>query len=126
VTPANGSKLAYEALQLLASSNGSHIIQPIGRTSFTEPRKILAYVLARPLSTQSTQQIFIKATFQDDDDMNKRSAPGGTSVVSPPKKRKTDNVQKYYAVQAGFQPGVYMTYAECSAQTAGFKGAVCE
>lgn len=58
--------------------------------------------------------------------MNKRAAPGGTSAVSPPKKRKTDNVQKFYAVQAGFRTGVYMTYAECSAQTAGFKGAVCE
>lgn len=58
--------------------------------------------------------------------MNKRPAPGGASAASPPKKRKTDNVQKFYAVQAGFHPGVYMTYGECSAQTAGFKGAVCE
>ncbi|KAG8407499.1 hypothetical protein J3459_022552 [Metarhizium acridum] len=56
--------------------------------------------------------------------MNKRAAPGVNATASPPKKRKTDNVQKFYAVQAGFRPGVYMTYAECSAQTAGFKGAV--
>ncbi|KHN98254.1 RNase H domain protein [Metarhizium album ARSEF 1941] len=56
--------------------------------------------------------------------MNKRAAPGLNATTSPPKKRKTDNVQKFYAVQAGFRPGVYMTYAECSAQTAGFKGAV--
>ncbi|KZZ91485.1 RNase H domain protein [Moelleriella libera RCEF 2490] len=56
--------------------------------------------------------------------MNKRSAPVGASTITPPKKRKTDNPPKFYAVQAGFRPGVYLTYAECSAQTAGFKGAV--
>ncbi|KAH7040500.1 uncharacterized protein B0I36DRAFT_344235 [Microdochium trichocladiopsis] len=42
------------------------------------------------------------------------------------KKRKLDpSAQKYYAVKAGKQPGVYLTWAECQAQTAGFKGAVC-
>jgi len=41
------------------------------------------------------------------------------------KKRKLDTAQKYYAVKAGFKPGVYLTYAECSEQTAGFKGALC-
>lgn len=42
------------------------------------------------------------------------------------KKRKLDPAaQKYYAVKAGKQPGVYLTWAECQAQTAGFKGAVC-
>ncbi|KAJ1338179.1 ribonuclease HI [Microdochium nivale] len=41
------------------------------------------------------------------------------------KKRKLDPAaQKYYAVKAGKQPGVYLTWAECQAQTAGFKGAV--
>ncbi|KAG5920621.1 hypothetical protein E4U61_007626 [Claviceps capensis] len=52
----------------------------------------------------------------------KRSASG--SATAPSKKRKTDSGPKYYAVRAGFRPGVYLTYAECSAQTAGFKGAV--
>ncbi|KAG6038100.1 hypothetical protein E4U41_004550 [Claviceps citrina] len=56
--------------------------------------------------------------------MNKRSSSGRSPAATPPKKRKTDNGPKYYAVQAGFRPGVYLTYAECSAQTAGFKGAV--
>lgn len=40
------------------------------------------------------------------------------------KKRKTDGMQKFYAVRAGFVPGVYLTYPECQKQTAGFKGAV--
>ncbi|KAG6064034.1 hypothetical protein E4U16_000762, partial [Claviceps sp. LM84 group G4] len=52
----------------------------------------------------------------------KRLASG--SAAAPSKKRKTDSGPKYYAVRAGFRPGVYLTYAECSAQTAGFKGAV--
>lgn len=32
--------------------------------------------------------------------------------------------QKYYAVRVGRQPGIYQTWAECQAQTNGFKGAV--
>ncbi|KAH6608091.1 hypothetical protein Trco_004404 [Trichoderma cornu-damae] len=54
---------------------------------------------------------------------NKRQA-GSATASSLSKKRKMDNVQKYYAVRAGFAPGVYLTYSECQAQTAGFKGAV--
>lgn len=58
----------------------------------------------------------------------KRPAPSAAATSSPSssKKRKTDNVQKYYAVQVGFRPGVYLNYAECSQQTAGFKGALCK
>ncbi|KAJ6782767.1 hypothetical protein PWT90_06015 [Aphanocladium album] len=56
----------------------------------------------------------------------KRAAPSSSSAASPSasKKKKTDNVQKFYAVQVGFRPGVYTTYAECAQQTAGFKGAL--
>ena len=53
----------------------------------------------------------------------KRPAPG--SATTAPKKRKVDNGPKYYAVRAGFKPGVYENYSDCQAQTAGFKGAVC-
>lgn len=56
----------------------------------------------------------------------KRSVPGSAVVPNPSKKRKTDNIPKFYAVKAGFKPGVYATYAECQKQTAGFKGAVCK
>ncbi|KAH6999795.1 ribonuclease H-like domain-containing protein [Ilyonectria destructans] len=58
--------------------------------------------------------------------MNKRRAGAGATPASTgsSKKRKVDNVQKFYAVKAGFHPGVYLTYAECQLQTAGFKGAV--
>jgi hypothetical protein len=44
----------------------------------------------------------------------------------PGKKRKTDPaMQKFYAVRIGMRPGVYRTWEECQAQTAGFKGASC-
>lgn len=36
------------------------------------------------------------------------------------------NVQKYYAVRAGVRPGIYLTWHECQAQIAGFKGAQCK
>jgi hypothetical protein len=56
----------------------------------------------------------------------KRAAPAAAPAPAASKKRKTDGMQKFYAVKAGFKPGVYLTYVECQAQTAGFKGAVCE
>ncbi|KAI1418150.1 RnaseH-domain-containing protein [Hypoxylon sp. FL1857] len=47
------------------------------------------------------------------------SQPAKTS-----RKRKIDaDTQKYYAVRAGVKPGVYLTWAECQEQTAGFRGA---
>jgi ribonuclease HI len=56
--------------------------------------------------------------------MNKRrDAPA--AAQNPPKKRKMDNQPKFYAVKAGFRPGVYENYSDCQAQTAGFKGALC-
>ncbi|KAK8094511.1 RNase H domain protein [Apiospora hydei] len=40
------------------------------------------------------------------------------------KKRKADGpAEKFYAVRCGKSPGVYGTWAECQAQTAGFSGA---
>lgn len=56
----------------------------------------------------------------------KRPAPGTVSLPALNKKRKTDNMQKFYAVKAGFKPGVYLSYTDCQEQTAGFKGAVCK
>ncbi len=65
--------------------------------------------------------------------MNRKRAAPSSAVTAPSaaspsasKKRKTDNVPKFYAVQVGFRPGVYTTYAECAQQTAGFKGALCK
>ncbi|KAI5862328.1 hypothetical protein GGS23DRAFT_93466 [Durotheca rogersii] len=44
-------------------------------------------------------------------------APSRTS-----RKRKMDpDAQKYYAVRAGFKPGVYLTWPECQKQTAGYR-----
>lgn len=43
------------------------------------------------------------------------------------KKRKLgEGEQKFYAVRAGKEPGVYMSWKECQENTTGFKGASCE
>lgn len=61
----------------------------------------------------------------------KKIAPAqtGTSTATPQppsKKRKMDAAeQKYYAVRAGFKPGVYTSWAICRQQITGFKGAQC-
>lgn len=63
-------------------------------------------------------------------EMNRKRVATETAVPLPgsttPKKRKVEKEQKFYAVQIGFRPGVYMTYDECAKQTTGFKGAVCK
>ncbi|RYP14983.1 hypothetical protein DL765_005980 [Monosporascus sp. GIB2] len=54
--------------------------------------------------------------------VKKGQASGSTATTS--KKRKIDpNAQKYYAVRTGKRPGVYLTWNECQAQTAGYRGA---
>lgn len=54
----------------------------------------------------------------------KRPLVSSSSQVPGAKKRKTDPaMQKFYAVRIGMRPGVYRTWDECQAQTAGFKGA---
>ncbi|RFU76284.1 hypothetical protein TARUN_5987, partial [Trichoderma arundinaceum] len=84
------------------------------------------YELAAPGSSGSTFGFITDTTTLEimGSNSNKRSASSSAAAPSLSKKRKMDNVQKYYAVQAGFVPGVYLTYSECQAQTAGFKGAV--
>ena len=56
---------------------------------------------------------------------SKKATPAATAEP-PSKKRKMDATeQKYYAVRAGFKPGVYTTWAICQQQITGFKGAQC-
>ena len=51
-------------------------------------------------------------------------------MLSASRKRKLSDEKekevKYYAVRAGKEPGVYMTWAECQENITGFKGASCE
>ncbi|KAI1657431.1 hypothetical protein F4813DRAFT_76193 [Daldinia decipiens] len=54
------------------------------------------------------------------------SQPANATPAKISRKRKMDaDAQKYYAVRAGVNPGVYLTWAECQEQTAGFRGASC-
>lgn len=56
---------------------------------------------------------------------HKKAAPAAAAEPAS-KKRKVDATeQKYYAVRAGFKPGVYTTWAICQQQITGFKGAQC-
>lgn len=52
--------------------------------------------------------------------------PGTTASSAAGAKRKRVPAAKYYAVKAGFKPGIYYGWPECLAQITGYKGAVCE
>lgn len=102
------------------------------KTTHAAPKEARKYVLEAPFENLSDLFRFLiyDTTEISATNMTKgktvstagRTAPTSTSS----KKRKLEGVQKYYAVQVGKEPGVYLTYAECQAQTAGFKGAICK
>ncbi len=51
-------------------------------------------------------------------------APASSSTV--PQKRKGSSQVKFYAVRAGHNPGVYLSWKECEQNISGFKGAACK
>ncbi|KAJ5937184.1 Ribosomal protein L9/RNase H1 N-terminal [Penicillium verhagenii] len=55
-----------------------------------------------------------------------KASPAPKSTPSPATgiKRKRVPAAKYYAVKAGFKPGIYYGWPECLAQITGFKGAI--
>ncbi|KAJ5653193.1 Ribosomal protein L9/RNase H1N-terminal [Penicillium lividum] len=55
-----------------------------------------------------------------------KASPAPKSTPSPAAgiKRKRVPAAKYYAVKAGFKPGIYYGWPECLAQITGFKGAI--
>ncbi|KAI3586085.1 hypothetical protein IWW34DRAFT_717353 [Fusarium oxysporum f. sp. albedinis] len=59
--------------------------------------------------------------------VKKRNAPsGGFGAGSSSKMRKAAKGTKFYAVKTGREPGIYLNYEACQAQTTGFPGAQCE
>ncbi|ERT00041.1 ribonuclease HI [Sporothrix schenckii 1099-18] len=51
------------------------------------------------------------------------TAPAPKAAAGRKRKLDDKNAQKFYAVRAGARPGIYLTWHECQAQIAGFKGA---
>ncbi|RAH44266.1 RNA-DNA hybrid ribonuclease [Aspergillus brunneoviolaceus CBS 621.78] len=52
------------------------------------------------------------------------SSRTNSSASTAGTKRKRNVVGKYYAVKAGYQPGVYYSWTDCLTQVTGYKGAV--
>ncbi|KAK0615265.1 ribonuclease H-like domain-containing protein, partial [Bombardia bombarda] len=52
-----------------------------------------------------------------------RASAGSGSQPAPKKRKLESGEQKYYAVRAGFKPGVYTSWNICQQQISGFKGA---
>jgi hypothetical protein len=48
------------------------------------------------------------------------------SSSTVPQKRKSSHQVKFYAVKAGHNPGVYLSWKECEQNISGFRGAACE
>jgi ribonuclease HI len=55
---------------------------------------------------------------------------GGSQTLASssavPQKRKGSAQVKFYAVKAGYIPGVYLSWKECEQNISGFRGAACE
>ncbi|KAK1978976.1 hypothetical protein LZ30DRAFT_196740 [Colletotrichum cereale] len=116
-------------------TKAADILKPRARASTTSRlplptilirRRTAAFWQGRPDDRDRTLQLL--STILNDlyaMPANKRGAPSSNATSA--KKRKTDkDLQKYYAVRTGARPGIYLTWAECQKQTAGFRGAQCE
>ncbi|KAF4495606.1 ribonuclease H1 [Fusarium agapanthi] len=86
---------------------------------------LLTTPTARAVEQDSCSTDYADPLDEHDADMvKKRNAPsGGFGAGSSSKMRKTANATKFYAVRKGREPGVYLNYDECQAQTTGFPGA---
>lgn len=60
-----------------------------------------------------------------DDTASINSASQAETLASNGTKRKRSTDPKFYAVRAGYQPGVYHTWTDCLEQVKGFKKAMC-
>jgi ribonuclease HI len=58
--------------------------------------------------------------------MNLSINQASTSSSTAPQKRKGSLQIKFYAVKAGHNPGVYLSWKECEQNISGFRGAACE
>ncbi|KAL8827559.1 MAG: hypothetical protein Q9191_003110 [Dirinaria sp. TL-2023a] len=58
-----------------------------------------------------------------DDALSVKSVSTGLTAASAGTKRRRAAEPKFYAVRAGFSPGVYHTWDDCKTQIKGFKGA---
>ncbi|KAJ6032536.1 Ribosomal protein L9/RNase H1 N-terminal [Penicillium herquei] len=52
-----------------------------------------------------------------------KGSPGPNTPIAGAKRKRTP-AAKYYAVKAGFKPGIYYGWPECLAQITGYKGAI--
>ncbi|KAL6236279.1 Caulimovirus viroplasmin-domain-containing protein [Aspergillus navahoensis] len=80
-------------------------------------------------SFPTTIEFPVSASPHKMDEPTRSPLPAATKPSqSPPPtagtKRKRGSAGKYYAVKAGYQPGIYYEWKECLAQVTGFKGAV--
>lgn len=116
----------------LARAEGSSLVAkimpPAGRkgkrSSTTTTAAAAAAAAANPATGGSYTPIPLPPTAADPS----HTMPSPAATAAAGRKRKLDdkNVQKFYAVRAGARPGIYLTWHECQAQIAGFKGAQCE
>lgn len=102
----------------------------IGTRTATTATTTFATLLSASIFLYHPERVRLPVAFPPSAMNRKRAAPASAvtpvATASASKKRKTDNLPKFYAVQVGFRPGVYTSYAECAQQTAGFKGALCK
>ena len=93
--------------------------------SFNSSRLISKYLLRN----RSPKRVFVffvfsrKTTIRLDLKRPKKSFLLELSMASIKRKR---HIPKFYAVRAGHQRGVFATWEDCKAQTAGYSGAVCK
>lgn len=91
-------------------------------------KEILPRLVQRPVGFLSTQTCRLGWTSNVSSAIKSAlRLPIFETMPSKGKKRKMEEeAEKFYAVRAGFAPGVYREWADCQEQISGFRGAQCE
>lgn len=111
-TPGYLSILTSATLRL----NGSREVYPVQSTT---PDNLQLPILHRNLSKILSSKIMPRV----------QSSPAEskqTPRTVPPRKRKLPDQSKFYAVRAGHETGVFISWKDCEKNITGFKGANCE
>lgn len=100
----------------------------LGHLFRTQPAALLSYHHRFPRSYTRIATTMAAPTDDISSPLpNSNSAsPSGPAPAGAGTKRKRATEPKFYAVKAGFQPGVYYTWNDCLTQVTGYKGAVCK
>lgn len=101
-------------------SVAAHLPAGVSHTHYVDNRGIITHKITRRANFISSA-----ATIMSNRNSHQDLKTTNSSSTTVSRKRKMSTQPKFYAVRAGHNPGVYLTWAECEQNITKFKNALC-